>query len=119
MKVINIKQNRNILVKALESGRYNQHDIESHDTIHLRDGNNFSLYGVACDVSNMGYWDGNNYIVRGQAHTRALPHDVSDWLGLMTGNIINDRISFAFLNFKPYDFNVVSKVISVTRDMYK
>lgn len=37
--------------------------------------------GVACDVSGLGFWRNDAYIVNGKSSILGLPEEVADWLG--------------------------------------
>jgi hypothetical protein len=68
-------------IAALRSGKYEQHHGDA-----LRDGNAFSVLGVACDASNLGEWNDNVYSCSlADYHDKGLPLKVT--FGLMSRTI--------------------------------
>jgi hypothetical protein len=63
-------------VDALRSGKYQQ------ATSFLRNGDRFCCLGVACDISGIGNWSGNSYVIKGYGSSKLIPDEVQKWLGL-------------------------------------
>ncbi len=72
-------EHRKLWVEALRSGKYQQ------TTSQLRLSGRYCCLGVACDLSGVGAWEFNNYIVTNDdEEDTTLPDGVKDWLGLST-----------------------------------
>ena len=70
------KERLRLWVEALRSGKYKQADRQ------LKRGDTFCCLGVACDISGIGKWDGDEYLLPdGYAAEFSLPSAVTEWLG--------------------------------------
>lgn len=71
-------------VAALRSGEYSQ----ASNGLRGADGIGYCCLGVACDISELGEWDGVVYRVYGglEAADAILPMSVANWLGLACTN---------------------------------
>ena len=73
------RHHRQDLVKALRSGDYDQ------TTGKLRDEDAYCCLGVACDLSGLGEWAGNDYVVTALMRSWCnLPAEVADYYGFVT-----------------------------------
>jgi hypothetical protein len=77
------REHRKLWVEALRSGKYTQ------GTGALLNEGNYCCLGVACDISELGRWDDDDYVVPAPSQEdgvyRAcdvLPPAVQQWLGL-------------------------------------
>ena len=78
-----------IWVMALESGAFEQAKGR------LKDGDaGYCCLGVACDISNLGHWDGSDYTIRDESiHDMNLPDEVRDYFGFRTEDAEIDMVT--------------------------
>lgn len=76
------REHRKIWVAALRSGKYRQGKMQ------LRTAEGMCCLGVACEISNLGEWDGDGgYCTPADHYDRMiLPAEVRDWLGLRSAD---------------------------------
>lgn len=100
-------EHRKLWVEALRSGRY------EHATKQLRNGDAFCCLGVACDISGLGEWSGQEtpfYL----GDNRMLPSGVRDWLGVsgrLGGYGLRNRTYLADLNDDGTTFSEIADII--------
>lgn len=73
------KAHRKAWVKALRSGKYKQ----TKGRLRSVDDGGMCCLGVGCDISKLGKWSGDSYLVgKGGAGKIVLDFAVQEWLGL-------------------------------------
>jgi hypothetical protein len=88
-------------IEALRSGKYEQAKDQ------LKKGDKFCCLGVACDISKLGEWSGNEYM----DNEKSLPGMVTDWLGLTSGMGIFYNGCLSELNDEGYSFEKIADII--------
>ena len=73
-------KNRRKWLRALRSGDYKQ----TRHQLHIIYGKNsgYCCLGVACEVSGLGEWDGEQFLVGDRMEACGLPAAVAEWLGM-------------------------------------
>lgn len=117
------------LVEALRSGKYNQYrgGLKSP-----REKNSFCCLGVACDISNMGFWTiTDNYLTPYGESGGYLTKAVINWLGWQdkkgtTSIEIKDSISeydhnasLASFNDEKFTFDQIADIIEAGLVLHK
>ena len=108
------KENRKQGEEALLSEEYQQftHGLTSQD------GFEYCCLGVACDISELGGWEGTSYeIENGSSDDAILPDEVREWLGLASpeGNFKDEdgtETSLIYLNDNGISFDVIAAIIA-------
>ena len=90
-----IQEHRRQWVEALRSGKYEQ------DKGQMRSDDGYCCLGVACDISGLGEWSGDEgdpaytYGTDEDQHDTALPEPVKDWLGVESEVVtLPEKIAF-------------------------
>ena len=96
------------LIQALRSDKY----IQTNTMLRRKQFNSYSIYGVMCDVSELGSWTGYyntyyEYEIENQYHGKMLPIEVADWTGIDKVNLKK----LMYLNENEHDFEALADVI--------
>ena len=107
-----VRANRKAWIAALRGGKYKQ----THEF--LRQGDKFNFMGVACDASNVGYWEKDRkadyytYNVWPSETARTLPAAVREWLDIkpdLKGDLLMSKLML--MNNRGASFNELADVI--------
>lgn len=118
------------LVEALRSGRYNQYKGGLKSP---REKNSFCCLGVACDISNMGFWTiTDNYLTPYGESGGYLTKAVINWLGwqdkkgttsiettIETKDDSTHHASLASFNDEGFTFDQIADIIEAGLVLHK